>query len=162
MLAAARRLVDDDVPVTFLAVGQGPLEAELSQLHHDLGLGDRFRFLGYQEDPIGVLVAGDVFCLSSRFEGLPIALLEAMALGLPATVTEVGGIPHVVREGQEGLLVPPGNPAALAEAIARLNDPGLRTRLAEHAGQRSRTFDIRAAVARQQEVYELLHLRHCS
>ncbi|MGK2928786.1 MAG: glycosyltransferase [Acidimicrobiales bacterium] len=159
MLAAARRLVDDGVPVTFLAVGQGPLETELAGMHDDLGLGDRFRFLGYQEDPIGVLTAGDVFCLSSRFEGLPIALLEAMALGLPATVTEVGGIPHVVRDGQEGLLVPPGDPAALADAISRLTDPALRTRLAEHAGQRSHAFDIRTAVSRQEEMYELLHLR---
>ncbi len=130
MLAAARRMVDGGVPVTFLSVGQGPLEAELDQLRDGLGLGDRFRFLGYQSDPIEVLAAGDVFCLSSRYEGLPIALLEALAIGLPAVVTAVGGVPGVVRDGAEGRLVPPRSPDDLAAAITALADPARRVPLA--------------------------------
>jgi glycosyltransferase involved in cell wall biosynthesis len=154
MLRAARRLVDDGVPVTFLAVGQGPLEDDLRALKDDMGLGDRFRFLGYQADPIGVLAAGDVFCLSSQFEGLPIALLEALALGLPAVSTSVGGVPTVITDGVEGRLVPSGDPAALADAIAALADPEVRQRLAAAASSRSAAFSIRHAVERQQQVYE--------
>ncbi len=139
MLAAANRLVDDGVPVTFLTVGQGPLQEELHTLKDGLDLDDRFRFLGYQEDPIRVLAAGDVFCLSSRYEGLPIALLEALAMGLPAVVTDVGGMPSVVRDGVEGRLVPAGDPMALAGAIAELADPALRAEFAGHAGTAATT-----------------------
>ena len=156
MLAAARRLVDSGRPVTFLSVGQGPLEDDLARLHDELGLGDRFRFLGFQADPIAVLAAGDVFCLSSRYEGLPIALLEAMAMALPSVVTAVGGVPGVVRDGQEGRLVPPGDPAAIADAVEDLADPHRRAAMADRAAERSTSFDIRHAVARQQAVYEEL------
>ncbi len=160
MLAAANRLVDDGVPVTFLTVGQGPLEEELHTLRDGLDLHDWFRFLGYQEDPIRVLAAGDVFCLSSRYEGLPIALLEALAMGLPAVVTDVGGMPSVVRDGVEGRLVPAGDPLALAGAITELADPARRAELANHASDRSHDFDIRHAVARQQALYGELAARH--
>ncbi len=124
-----------------------------------LGLGERFRFLGYQEDPIRVLAAGDVFCLSSRYEGLPIALLEAFAMGLPAAVTDVGGMPSVVRDGVEGRVVPAGDPAALAGAIAELADRDRRSELAAHAATRAHEFDIRHAVTRQQALYEDLAAR---
>jgi len=154
MLRAARRLVDDGVPVTFLAVGQGPLESELRAMKDELGLGERFRFLGYQADPIRVLAAGDVFCLSSRYEGLPIALLEALALGLPVVATAVGGVPAVVTDDVEGRLVPPGDPAALASAIAELADPRRRRPFADAAASRSADFDIGNAVERQQAVYD--------
>lgn len=154
LLQAARRLVDDGVPVRFLAVGQGPLEDELATMKDGLGLGDRFRFLGYQADPIGVLAAGDVFCLSSQYEGLPIALLEALAMGLPVVSTAVGGVPTVIADGIEGRLVPSGDPRALAGAIAELADPHVRRRLADAAFSRSADFSIMHAVERQQQVYE--------
>lgn len=153
LLHAARRLVDDGVPVTFLAVGQGPLDHELAAVKDGLGLGDRFRFLGYQADPIGVLAAGDVFCLPSQYEGLPIALLEALAIGLPVVSTAVGGVPTVITDGVEGRLVPSGDPAALADAIAEVSDPDLRRRLADAAARRSTDFSIIHAVERQQDLY---------
>jgi glycosyltransferase involved in cell wall biosynthesis len=156
MLAAARELLDRGVPVRFVSVGQGPLEEELATLRDRLGLGDRFRFLGYQHDPVRVLVAADIFALSSRFEGLPIALLEAMAAGLPVAATNVGGIPAAVAEGDQGFLVAPGDPAALASAIAKLTDPDLRRRCAEAASARARDFSMERAVARQQLLYARL------
>jgi glycosyltransferase involved in cell wall biosynthesis len=119
----------------------------------------RFRFLGYREDPIRLLVAADVFCLSSRFEGLPIAMLEAMAAGLPVVATRVGGVPGVVTDGTEGRLVPAGDPAALAAALAQLEDAGLRSRMATAATERVRAFGIDRAVQRQQELYEQLAAR---
>jgi glycosyltransferase involved in cell wall biosynthesis len=137
-----------------VSVGQGPLAEQLEEQRVGLGLGERFRFLGYREDPIRVLVASDVFCLSSRFEGLPISLLEAMASGLPVVATKVGGIPSVVTDGKEGRLVPAGDPIALAAAVAELRDSGLRTRMATAADERVRAFGMDRAVERQQEVYQ--------
>jgi glycosyltransferase involved in cell wall biosynthesis len=159
MLRAARRLAEAGEPVRFVSVGQGPLAAELEAERDRLGLGERFRFLGYREDPIRVLVAADVFCLSSRFEGLPIALLEAMAAGLPVVATRVGGVPAVVTDGTEGRLVPAGDPAALAAAVADLRDPVLRAEAAAAAAERVRAFGIDRAVQRQQALYEQLTAR---
>jgi glycosyltransferase involved in cell wall biosynthesis len=96
----------------------------------------------------------DVFVLSSRHEGLSIALVEAMALGRPVVVTRVGGLPEVVDDGQEGLLVPPGDPAALAAGIAALlGDGDLRRRMGEAARRRARGLDVRHAVRRTEELY---------
>jgi glycosyltransferase involved in cell wall biosynthesis len=156
MLTAARRLVDAGLPVYFMSVGQGPLAKQLEEEHYRLGLGERFRFLGYREDPIRLLVAADVFCLSSRFEGLPISMLEAMAAGLPVVATRVGGVPSVVTDGMEGRLVPAGDPAALAAALAQLGDAGIRSRMATAAAERVRAFGMDRAVQRQQELYEQL------
>lgn len=159
MMRAARRLADAGEPVRFVSVGQGPLAEELAAERDRLGLSDRFRYLGYRDDPVRVLVAADVFCLSSRFEGLPIAMLEAMAAGLPVVVTGVGGIPAVVTDGREGHLVAAGQPAALAAAVADLLDRGRRDRYAAAAAERARAFAIDRAVHRQQEIYERLAAR---
>jgi len=156
MLQAARRLADAGEPVHFVSVGQGPLAGQLEAERDRLGLGERFRFLGYREDPIRVLVAADVFCLSSRFEGLPISMLEAMAAGLPVVATRVGGVPSVITDGREGRLVPAGDPAALAAAVAEMGEPELRGHRAAAAGERVRDFGIDRAVQRQQELYESL------
>ena len=86
----------------FLAAGQGPLEADVRAAAARLGLDERFRLLGYVEDTPALLGASDVFVLASRVEGLPIALLEAMAMGLPVVATAVGGTPKVVTDGVEG------------------------------------------------------------
>jgi glycosyltransferase involved in cell wall biosynthesis len=159
MLAAARRLVDAGAPVRFVSVGQGPLAAELEAERDRLGLGESFQFLGYRDDPVRVLVGADVFCLSSRFEGLPIAMLEAMAAGLPVVATRVGGVPSVVTDGGEGRLVPAGDPGALGAAITALNDPAVRGGYAQAASERVRAFGIHRAVVRQQDLYEELAAR---
>lgn len=159
LLQAARRLADTGERIRFVSVGQGPLAEELEAERDRLGLGEWFQFLGYREDPIRVLVAADVFCLSSRFEGLPIALLEAMAAGLPVVATKVGGVPAVITDGREGRLVVPGDPAALAAAVAELRDPEFRGRGAAAATERVRAFGIDRAVHRQQELYESLAAR---
>ena len=99
--------------------------------------------------------AFDVFVLSSRHEGLPISLLEAMAVGRPVVATRAGGIPEVLTDGRDGLVVPSGDPMALADAVLRLlRDAALRERLGLAARRRAADFDIRAAVRRQEEVYE--------
>jgi glycosyltransferase involved in cell wall biosynthesis len=156
LLRAAKRVLDDGVDAWFVHVGQGPLADELAALHRELGLGPRFQLLGYHADPVAVLVGIDAFALSSRHEGLPIALLEALACGVPVAVTAVGGIPTVVRGGEEGFLVPPGDPGALAAAIARLAEPRTRAPMAAAARARATAFDIGQAVDAQQRLYETL------
>jgi glycosyltransferase involved in cell wall biosynthesis len=140
-----------------VVVGRGPLESVLRRRAGELGLQDAVIFAGYREDAPRVASAFDVFVLSSRHEGLPVSLLEAMSTERPVVATSVGGVPEVVRDGREGILVPPGDAAALAAGIARLvGDGELRRRLGSAAGARAAAFDIRRAVRRQEEVYRSL------
>ena len=154
LLAAAQRVEDSGAPVRFVAVGQGPLESSLRAEIRRLVLEGSFQLLGYRPDAVDVIAAGDIFSLSSLAEGYPVALMEALALGKPVVATAVGGIPEAVREGVEGLLVPPARPDLLAEAILTLaGDGNRRAALGRAASERSGMFDIRRAANRHEEVY---------
>jgi glycosyltransferase involved in cell wall biosynthesis len=120
-----------------ILVGDGPQEPALRAQIAELGLGERVTLAGRQDDVLPWLRALDVFALpSTDNEGLPQALMQAMACELPVVTTAAGAIPELVRGGENGLVVPAGNPAALAEAIARLlGDRALAGRLAA-AGRR--------------------------
>jgi glycosyltransferase involved in cell wall biosynthesis len=96
--------------------GDGPLRAEVAA--RAAGLGGRVTLPGFVADPVPLLAAADAFVLCSAAENMPLSLLQAMACGLPVVATRVGGVPEVVRDGVEGLLVPPGDAAALAAALA--------------------------------------------
>ena len=137
---AAEQVLADHDDIVFLAVGQGQLEGEMRADLARRDLGGQFRMLGHQEDPIAHLVAADVFTLASRHEGLPISLLEALAAGLPAAVTAVGGVPDVITDGVEGRLVPPQDPDALAGAISELLDPETNAGASAAASRRARGF----------------------
>ncbi len=139
---------------TLVLVGTGPLEDELRGLAAELGVADRVVFFGSRGNVFDLLPALDVFALSSRFEGLPIALLEAMATGIAPVAASVGGIPEVITDGEDGLLVPPGDPAALASALDKaLDDPALRADLGRRAQARAGAFDLVGAVRRTEDVY---------
>lgn len=154
LLRAARRALDAEPRLRFAAVGQGPLADEIAALHTELGLGDGFALLGFRRDIVPLMAAADVFTLASAHEGLPVAVMEAFAAGLPVVATAVGGLPHQVVDGVEGLLVPPGDPAALSEALVTLaRDPDLRARMGEAARARTPDYDIRRAVEAQQRTY---------
>lgn len=154
LLATARLLLDRGWPGRIVAVGQGPLEAEMRARHEQLDLGDRVLLLGRRDDAVRVLAACDVFTMASDNEGLPVALMEALALGLPVAATAVGGIPGAVTDGVEGLLVPPKDPAALADAIATITaDATLRTAMAGAARRAGERFDIRIAARRIEQLY---------
>jgi glycosyltransferase involved in cell wall biosynthesis len=154
LLRAARRVLDAEPHVRFAAVGQGPLEGDLRRLHSELGLGDRFRFLGYREDAARVVAGSDLFVLTSHYEGLPLALMESLALGVPVVATDVAGIRDAVREGLDAILVPPGRPAELAAALLTVvGDPDLRHRLAEAGAGEADRFDIRRAAGQIEDVY---------
>ncbi|KGN41386.1 glycosyltransferase [Knoellia aerolata] len=157
LLRGARIALDADPSLRFAAVGQGPLADEVAALHASLGLGDRFLLLGYRRDVHDLMAAADVFTLASAHEGLPVAVMEAFAHGLPVVATEVGGLPHQVTDGVEGLLVPPADAAALARAlVAVAADDDLRRRMGAAGLERSAAYDIRNAVREQESAYAAL------
>jgi glycosyltransferase involved in cell wall biosynthesis len=159
LLAAALEVVERLPDVRFVAVGQGPLEAEVRALHARLGLGDRFLLLGHRPDAVRVMAACDVFVLASLYEGLGVAVMEALALGLPVVATAVGGVPEVVEHGREGLLVPAGRPPELAAALVTLlTDGKCRQQMAEAALRRGAELSIDTAVRRTEAVYQELVL----
>ncbi|MBA2449123.1 MAG: glycosyltransferase family 4 protein [Chloroflexi bacterium] len=119
-LEAASRVHTLAPTTRFLVIGDGERRAELEQLAADRGLADAVRFLGWRGDMQRVYADLDVVALSSNNEGSPVALIEAMAAARPVVATAVGGVPEVVCDGENGLLVPPRDPAALAEGILRL------------------------------------------
>jgi len=110
--------------------GDGPERARLAARAHELGIAPATHFLGTRADKAELLEACDVFALASRSEGLGVAALEAMACRRPVVATRVGGLAEAVVDGRTGLLVAPGDPAALAAALRTLrDDPELRARL---------------------------------
>ena len=135
-------------------VGDGPLRGELEQRVVDLGLVGAALLCGSRDDVADLLPAADVFVLSSVHEGLPIALVEALASGLPCVATAVGGVPEVIRDGIEGFLVEPGDVAGLAAAIEKLlGDAELRRNVGARARERAAAFDIGPAVERTRDIY---------
>lgn len=118
-----------------LLAGEGPLEAEIRAEVGRMGLAHTVQFLGVRRDVPDLMNAADALVLSSAWEGMPIVVLEAAATGLPVVATDVGGVGQVVREGQNGYLVPPAEPDALAQAMTRLlQAPGeLRREMGERA-----------------------------
>lgn len=143
LLRAAARL--PAVPsVHLLMVGGGPLRAELVALAGQLGLTERVHWLGSRQDIPAILADTDIKVLASDWEGLPGALLEAMAAGCPVVATDVGGVSELLVNGETGFLTPPGDAEALAAALSRLvTDPALRHRLGEAGRRRAREhFDL--------------------
>jgi glycosyltransferase involved in cell wall biosynthesis len=100
--------------------GSGSMETELRQLIIQLHLEHCIKLVGYVEDVWQFLSMIDIFVLPSLSEGLPISLLEAMAFGKPVVASAVGGIPEVILSSEEGVLIPPGDPATIAKAVAML------------------------------------------
>jgi glycosyltransferase involved in cell wall biosynthesis len=156
LLAAARLLVDRGLPVRFVAAGQGQLEAEIRALHEGSGLGERFRLLGYRDDTTRLIAAADVFVLASQHEGLPVTVMEALTLGVPVVAPAVGGLPEVVESGENGILVQPGSPAALADAIEHALDPTMHERLTAGAARTGDRFSSARAIGRIEHVYRLV------
>src|SRR5512139_3178851 len=143
LLRAARIVLERAPDVTFVAVGDGPLHAPLVSLARELGLGRRFLFLGFREDVGSFLKMFDIFVLASKTEGMGTSVLDAQAVGLPVAACRAGGIPEIVADRETGLLVPPGNPRALAAALLELaRNPGLRTTLGARAALAAAAHDV--------------------
>jgi glycosyltransferase involved in cell wall biosynthesis len=127
LLEAVRLLRAEFPAIQLLIAGEGPEELVLRALARERGIAESVRFLGVRHDMPELLKVFDVYVLSSLREGLPMSILEAMAAGCPVVATRVGGIHSVIEDGVNGVLVPPRDPRALANAIAALlRDADLR------------------------------------
>jgi glycosyltransferase involved in cell wall biosynthesis len=134
LLRAARRMVDLGTPAQFVIVGDGELRAQLEHLSAQFGLETRVHFLGWRENLAPIYSDLDLLALTSENEGTPVAVLEAMAAGVPVVATAVGGVPDVIRAGETGMLVT----SLEDEAFARAMEDALRNTA------RSRTMAERA------------------
>jgi glycosyltransferase involved in cell wall biosynthesis len=145
-----------------LLVGEGPDRTELERLARSAGMEEHVLFTGFRHDVPAVLSALDIFVLPSFYEAQGLAVVEAMAAARPIVATAVGGVPGIITHGVEGLLVPPGDPKALALAVIRLvDDRALAQTLAENARRRAeRDFDVRRMVAAYDSVYRRLAAPH--
>lgn len=162
LIAAMPALLERVPRAHAVIAGYGDLEDYLRGLASEVGVAERVRVLGPRKDVPALMHAIDVFAMPSIWEGFGLVLLEAMAAGRPIVASRVATIPEVVLDGETGLLVPPGDPLALAEAVARLaNDPELASQFGEAGRERLRRhFSIDKMVGDTELLYrELLEDR---
>jgi glycosyltransferase involved in cell wall biosynthesis len=158
LIRATAELVGRWPDLRVLLAGTGPERQSLEGLVGKLGLQHTVRLLGYRPDVPDVLAAMDIAVCSSDFEGTPIAILEYMDAGLPVVATAVGGVPDVLDDGVQGLLVPRRDPEALARALAELlSDPQRATAMGAHGRERRRTeFTLGVMIRRIEDLYSEL------
>ncbi len=162
LIAAARRICGKFPQIKFILIGDGKKRAEFESKVSELGLQPNFLFLGSRENVSEILACCDIAVLPSQAEGFSNALLEYMATGLPTVATDVGGNPQVIENGVNGLLVKPGDPAALADAISSLlENPNFASQLGVAARDRVRRhFDFAQLTSNVDALYtELLEAR---
>jgi sugar transferase (PEP-CTERM/EpsH1 system associated) len=162
LLRAFRIVLSACPDVRLIIVGEGGKLRDLQQTAASLGITAHVHFLGLQEDVKNLLPHLDVFALPSLNEGLPLALLEAMACGRPVIATAVGEIPRVIHEGVTGLMVPPDDPTALAASIrAILDRPEWGVEMGRSARQLvQETFSLSLTIRQYQDVYDSLRRAH--
>jgi glycosyltransferase involved in cell wall biosynthesis len=137
VLIAFKSLRDRGVDAVLCMVGDGPDRFPLEQRAHDLGVARDTVFLGYQEDVAPFYAAFDALVLPSANEGTPVSVIEALAAELPVVATRVGGVPDVVRDGEDGFLVEAGATDDIADRLAQLaGDPALRARMGKQGRER--------------------------
>jgi glycosyltransferase involved in cell wall biosynthesis len=143
-------------PFRVLLAGEGPLRADLEASVRDRGLAAQVAFLGLRDDIPALLRQTDALVLASHYEGMPLAILEAMAARRPVVATRVGGVPEIVEPEKTGLLVPPGDASALAAAMAALMAaPEHARRMGATARLRvERDFEVRVVAQRTVDLFE--------
>lgn len=140
-----------------LLVGDGSLREACQQRAKELGVAGRVHLLGVQTETADILAAADLFALASDWEGAPLAVMEAMAAGLPVAATAVGGVPELVADGETGLLSAPGDARALSSSLARLaSEADLRQAMGSAAAARAQTFGVDSMVSQYAALFERL------
>lgn len=156
-LLNALALVRQVQPIDLLVIGSGPLEGELRQISINLGLKGCVHFLGSRSDVFDLLRNLDLMVLPSLWEGFPTVLLEAMALSVPVVATDVSGSRELVKDGETGLLVPPGDIPRLATGILnQLTNQYKAQHMAQVARQQIERFTVQAAAAECGSLYRML------
>jgi colanic acid/amylovoran biosynthesis glycosyltransferase len=137
LLEAVRLLKDREVPVSLTLAGDGQDRPRLEARSRALGLEGIVRFVGSvsQDTMPELFAAADIFCLASFAEGVPVVLMEALASGVPVITTAIAGVPELVSDGLDGFVVAPGRADLIADAVQRLADPAVRTRMGVHGRQ---------------------------
>ncbi|HKP54370.1 MAG TPA: glycosyltransferase [Chloroflexia bacterium] len=160
LIEAARMVLSEHQQVLFLLAGEGELRAQIEIAARQAGIEERFRLLGFRTDIADLMRASDILAMSSDFEGLPYAILEGSAVGLPVVSTDVSGVSYAVKDGETGLLVPAGDVAALAQALASLvRDPARRRRFGDAGAERARLLFTVERMMRDTEAAYLHWLR---
>jgi glycosyltransferase involved in cell wall biosynthesis len=158
LVDAARDVLQQRPKTRFLLFGEGPLRPELEAQARALGLGDRFVFAGFTRDVARTVSAFDVSVFPSLWEGTPLTVFEALAMGKPIVATDADGLVDVLTHERDAIIVPKRDAAALARAMVRLIDsPEDRARLSVHARVAGRRYDIAAFVRKMEQLYDLLH-----
>jgi glycosyltransferase involved in cell wall biosynthesis len=150
----AQLMLQNEMKIQLWIIGDGPKEVELRSLCQKFGLAGIVQFIGRQEVVVSFLQASDIFILPSRYEGMSIALLEALAAGLPCIVTDVGDNSLVVSDGIQGKVVPPDQPQALAQAIRALVED---RSLLQQMGTQARESAVAYGVERMSRQVEKLY-----
>ncbi len=158
LLDAAAVLLKEHRNVQFLIAGDGPERASLEAQAARLGIADSVTFCGWVEDSLNFIAALDIFALPSRWEGMPNAVMETMLAERSIVATRVSGVPDLLRDESEGLVVPPEDPGALSRALNRLvNDADFRHQLARAAHQKIISqFDLKNMIAAHEKLYQSL------
>jgi glycosyltransferase involved in cell wall biosynthesis len=141
-----------------LIVGDGPLRERLEALSKKLGVRDNVIFAGFRSDIKEILSAVDLLVIPSLLEGFPMVTLEAMAMAKPIVATNIDGITEQIRDGVDGILVPPKGPIALAKAVVRvLNDKELAKTMGLSAREKvAQEFSVEKMVSKTERVYQSL------
>lgn len=160
-IAAAPIVLESCPDAQFLIAGEGSELIRLKATVEKLGLGRQVKFLGFLASPGAFFQVLDLYVLPSRDEGIPLSLLEAMSVGVPVVASSVGGVPEVIKDGMNGILVPPGQSRSLAEAICRsLNDQDGGSQRIQAAQQTiNERFNIDSWIQRLQTLYVDLRTR---
>ena len=158
LVDAAPRILQKHPNARFYIVGEGELQPELEARAAALGLGDRLVFSGFQRDVAAVLSALDFVVFPSLWEGTPLTVFEALAMGKPIVATDADGLRDVLTDRHDALIVPKANADRLAEAVCTvIEQPALSAALAAEARKTGQRYDIAAFVRKMERLYELLH-----
>jgi glycosyltransferase involved in cell wall biosynthesis len=158
LIAAVPEIVRRHPRVRVFIAGEGELQRALQEQARALGLGDRLIFAGFQRDVAAVLSAFDLLVFPSLWEGTPLTVFEALAMGKPIVATDADGLMDVLRDGRDALVVPRRDAARIATAVCTLiEEPELAARLSAGARETGTHYDIQAFVRKMEQLYVLLH-----